>query len=127
MFAGLFLLAASAAVLVSAQYPPPPEAILGCTTNSFAIPSWLVQDLQYSGAAASSTNGNVSFHILNRATNYTANMVCQVGRSGWNSCSIQDKPWSNETLQASIQVNGSSAQVLVNQTWPCNDRNGTHR
>lgn len=123
MLGHLFLLGASASVLVSAQFLILPEPILGCTTYSFTIPSWFIKDLQYSGAATPSTSGNVSFNLLNRATNYTADMACEVGNSGWNTCSVQGQPGSNETLQASVQVNGTWAQLLVNQTWTCNDRN----
>ncbi len=126
MSARLFLLAASAAVLVSAQAPRRSGPILGCTTDSFAIPSWFVQDLQYSSGPASSKSGNVSFHLLNRATNYTTELACQVESSSWNACSVVGKPSSNGTLHASVQVNGALAQVLVNETWTCNDRKGTH-
>jgi hypothetical protein len=120
MFAPLAALAVSSAVLVSAQVQPPVVTDPGCTANSFAIPSWYILDLQYSGAAA-------SFHILNRATNYTADLTCDVGGSDWAACSIQGEPSSNDTVHASIQVNGTLAQVLVNQTWTCNDRNNTPR
>lgn len=119
MLTRLLLLAAPAAMLVSAQVPPQSVPIPGCTTDSFAIPSWFVQDLRYSAS------GNASFHLLNRASNYTADVACEVGGSDWTTCYIQGKPSSNDTLLASIQVGEDSTQVLVSQTWTCNDRNGT--
>ncbi|OIW23408.1 hypothetical protein CONLIGDRAFT_585806 [Coniochaeta ligniaria NRRL 30616] len=109
------LLVAAASAVASAQSLP----TTGCTSNSFAIPSWLIEDLEYTAA------GKTSFHITNRATNYTADLTCSPGSSGWNACAIQGKPWSNDTLQVSVQISETSAQVMVNQTWTCNDRNGT--
>lgn len=83
------------------------------------MPSWLIDDLQYT------TGGKTSFHIINRATNYTANITCSSASSSWIANTTQGKPWSNDTLQASVQVAGASAQIVVNQTWTCHDRNGT--
>jgi hypothetical protein len=113
------LVLVTSAVLASAQFGPPPT-VATCTSSSFTIPSWFVKDLRYASAS-----GNASFHLINRATNYTADLACQVGGNGWSACSIQGSAWTNETLKASIQVTGMSAQVIVNQTWTCNERAGS--
>jgi len=132
--------AACAAWCVSAQGvsgggisggPRPQRGTTGCTTNSFTIPSWFVNDLQYAGGNGTLKGSSVSFKLLNRANNITTEMACQMGKTGWNACGVTgNKKWSNETLEASVHVlNGTMAHVLVNQTWTCNDRkgaNGTH-
>ncbi|KAK3366204.1 hypothetical protein B0T24DRAFT_711682 [Lasiosphaeria ovina] len=107
-------LAASAAVLVSAQAPSS-----GCTTASFQIPSWFVTDFKYS-----TSDKSLSYSLLNRATNITENLTCKAAASGWNTCSSQAK---NDALLVSAQVIGSLAQISVNETWTCNDRNGSDR
>ena len=120
MLAQSLFAAAAVGVLVSAQLQPPAG---GCTSNSFTIPSWFIQDLEYT--ASSKT---VSFNIKNRATNHTAESTCALGSDAWNACELQaGTPGSSEgTLEASIQLSDTaSAQILVNQTWSCSDRNGT--
>ncbi|KAK3356420.1 hypothetical protein B0T25DRAFT_452307 [Lasiosphaeria hispida] len=111
------LLAASTAATVLAQAPGLDTS--GCTSKSFTVPSWYIEELQYFGAA---TNASASFHLLNRANNFTASLGCQVQGNGWNACTTRGKPFANATVQASIQVTGDLARVLVNQTWACNDR-----
>lgn len=127
MFTLLAFLAVAPAVLVSAQIPRA-KAILGCTTNSFEAPSWFIDSFHYASTANSSTSGSVSFHLLNRANNYTADLACQAGKSGeWASCSIKNG-WNKTvdgSLQASVQLNASTANFLLNQTWTCNDRNNS--
>ncbi|KAK3381799.1 hypothetical protein B0H63DRAFT_213937 [Podospora didyma] len=112
MSARLLFLAVSAAASVSAQL----AAAQGCTSSSFAIPSWWIQGLQSSSAG-------VSFQLVNRATNYTADAACQITTTGgWNACSTKSK--ENGVVSASVQVTETSAQVFVNQTWTCSDRTG---
>jgi hypothetical protein len=106
------LLAAAAAALVSAQGPSATAA--GCTAKSFAIPSWLIQDVKYTGA-------DVSFSIANRATNYTATLACQGKTAGWNACVVQGG-LVDEPLAASVMVGEASTAFFVNQTWTCGDR-----
>jgi hypothetical protein len=113
MAAHLLLLAASAAVLVSAQMTPGRGN--GCTAKSFSIPSWLLQDVKHS-------DGSVSFSLQNRAINYTASLACQTKESGWNACFIQGTPSTNDPLKASVQVSETSATFLLEQSWTCNDR-----
>ena len=117
----VLLLAASSAVLVSAQVQPTPGTS-SCTTNSFAIPSWFIQNLQYNSADA--TSGDASFHLVNRATNYTASLACKISGSSWSTCAAQGTPSSADALVTSFQVSGTTAQVSVNQTWACADRAG---
>lgn len=108
-----FLLAASAAVLVSAQGQP--AAAAGCTSNSFSIPSWFVQDVALAGEGTAQT---VSFNVLNRATNGTTNVACKAG----GTCTAVDK-----TLEAVANLGASSVHILLSQTWGCNDREGADR
>ncbi|KAK3313585.1 hypothetical protein B0H66DRAFT_629527 [Apodospora peruviana] len=111
--ARISLLAASATVLatVSAQGPPAADLSSGCTSKSFTIPSWLINGVK-------ATSNDVFFQIANRATNYTAELACKLGNSTWSDCSTK----SEAGLKASVQVTGSKLQVLVNQTWTCDDR-----
>jgi len=111
--ARLSLLAVSAAVLVSAQGPPSgPDLSSGCTSKSFSVPSWLVENI-------SKTNEDVSFHVSNRATNFTTDVACKGGSAGaWGDCTAK----TGEGLKASVKLTGSSVQFLFNQTWTCNDR-----
>lgn len=108
-----FLVAASAAALVSAQGQP--AAAAGCTSNSFSIPSWFVQDVALAGEGTAQT---VSFNVLNRATNGTTNVACKAG----GACTSVDK-----TLEAVVEVDVSSVHILLSQTWGCNDRDGADR
>ena len=103
----VLLLAASTATLVSAQ-----GSSAGCTSNSFAIPSWFVSDVSVEGASQTA-----SFNLLNRATNGTTSVACKSG-----VCSSMDK-----TLTVSIEAAVSSLQISVNQSWKCNDRAGADR
>ena len=105
MISQIALLAASTAVLVSAQ------ATAGCTAKSFVVPSWVVGDF-------SSTSGNISFSAFNRASNATSTVVCATA-SG--SCKASGK------LEASVQLSETSAFVSLNETWNCNDRAGGER
>ncbi|KAB5525533.1 hypothetical protein GE09DRAFT_1178205 [Coniochaeta sp. 2T2.1] len=99
-----------AAAAVSAQS----SQSSGCTSKSFSIPSWLIDNFQTAA-------GKSSFHITNRAINYTADLTC----SGTTCTSANTTKWSNDTLQVSVQVSGETAEFLVNQTWTCNDRSAT--
>jgi hypothetical protein len=105
----LFLLAASAAVLASAQGVSP-----GCTANSFSYPSWLIRDVKY-------TTQNVTFSLSNRVTDYKANLACQFTKPGLNACAIQGTPAANDTRQVSVLAKDSGLFV-VKQSWECNDR-----
>lgn len=111
--ARLSLLAVSVAVLVSAQGPPlTPDLSSGCTSRSFSVPSWLVENI-------SKSNDDISFHISNRATNFATDVACKEGSAGaWGDCTAK----AGEGLKASIKITGSSVQFLLNQTWTCNDR-----
>jgi len=119
MLVRAILLITSAAVLVSAQTRPNPGPILGCTTNSFQIPSWLVQGLKYS-------EDTLSFHLLNRATNFSTTATCKRRDkpAGNTTCSIQDERPLGEVLVVSSHVEGDVAEILVSETWSCNDRKG---
>ncbi|CAK7213090.1 hypothetical protein SBRCBS47491_001684 [Sporothrix bragantina] len=112
----VLLLASPAAVLLaSAQVGPPRSPIIaGCTTSSFSIPSWWVQNL-------TTTSSSASFHVVNRATNDSAEVTCPAG-SGWQACSFGKTSPANLTISGSVQLNGTTAHLALNQTWTCNDR-----
>ncbi|KAK0641859.1 hypothetical protein B0T16DRAFT_496482 [Cercophora newfieldiana] len=98
--------AAAPNALVSRQAPAS-----NCTTNSFTIPSWLVQEFK-TGAS------DASFAIQNRATGSSTTLTCKAGSGpGW-SCSSSDT-----TLQVSLDIKDKKAGVEVKQSWSCNDRN----
>ncbi|KAK4165465.1 hypothetical protein QBC43DRAFT_208397 [Cladorrhinum sp. PSN259] len=97
---------ASTVVFVSAQGPQAPG---GCTTNSFTIPSWFIQDLAYAPAS-----GKLSFEILNRPANITTTASCQAD----GTCKVKD-----DSFQAQAKVDDTFVHISVNQTWECNDRN----
>ncbi|VBB79619.1 Putative protein of unknown function [Podospora comata] len=117
MWALFLLKILSAAVLVTAQGPPTVGG--GCTTNSFNIPSWFITNFK----DLVDDERKVAFGILNRATNYTAQATCGMDRKGYNLCSVsgQSAP-GNGTIEIKALVEGTVAQVSVNQTWSCNDR-----
>ena len=87
----------------------------GCTITSLTLPSWLIQDFQYSKA------GGASFRAVNRATNASAELACQVSASDveWRACSA--KATAGATLGASFKLNGTNVELRVNETWSCND------
>ncbi len=99
------------------------DAGAGCTINSFASPSWFVQDFQYAKGASNSSG--VSFRVLNRATNASADVTCRDPAAGsssggvaaWSQCSTT-KPGFN----ASLQLDGPAAHFLINETWSCSDQ-----
>ncbi|KAK5651906.1 hypothetical protein OQA88_11565 [Cercophora sp. LCS_1] len=104
------ILAASAVALVSAQGPPP-AAPAGCTTLSFVIPSWVIREFK-------STAGSTTFQVWNRATNNTVEVACKE-----SACDVKGE----SDLVASIRTLGTSAQVSLNETWVCKDRNGSEK
>ncbi|KAK4446952.1 hypothetical protein QBC34DRAFT_468682 [Podospora aff. communis PSN243] len=82
-----------------------------CTTNSFTIPSWYVQEFK-------TVASDATFAIQNRATGASTALTCKSGSGeGW-SCSSSDT-----TLQVSLEVKEKTASVDVKQSWSCNDRN----
>ncbi len=95
-----FFLAASTAVLVSAWEPTSRRCGLH-SRNSFAIPSWFVQDVAITGTGDTQS---VSFSLLNRATNGTTSVACKAG----SACSAEDK-----ALETSIEVAANSVQIFV--------------
>ncbi|KAK4141971.1 uncharacterized protein C8A04DRAFT_30373 [Dichotomopilus funicola] len=107
----LLLAAAFAAVLVSAQDTPTP----GCTAQSFSIPSWLLDNVAY-------TDNAVSFDVRNRATNYTASLVCETAEAGVNACSIDGEASSNDPLEASVDTTEDPTVFSLTQSWSCDDR-----
>ncbi|KAK0701425.1 hypothetical protein B0T21DRAFT_300442 [Apiosordaria backusii] len=116
-----FLLQAlSTAVLISAQGPPTSGG--GCTTNSFNIPSWFITDFN----DLTDYERKITFGVLNRATNYTARATCNLDRKGYNVCSLEpvsgQTAVGKDTIEVKALVEGTVAQVSVNQTWTCNDR-----
>ncbi|KAK4167472.1 hypothetical protein QBC43DRAFT_142349 [Cladorrhinum sp. PSN259] len=95
------------------------QLVAGCTTNSFTIPSWLIEDFQ----AVSSTNSTaVSFQARNRATNSSAELRCRLTRGNATSqpCAIRG---SERPLFASLQLEKAYARLRVEETWSCNDLN----
>ncbi len=95
----------------------------GCTTNSLATPSWFIQDFSY--WKASNSSSPVSFRLLNRATNGSAEAACpdSAAKLGWARCSVKkDKADKSTSLDAFLQLNGSSAGLLINETWSCSDK-----
>ena len=103
-----------------AQFPPAPVPT-GCTTNSFQIPSWFIQDFSTRGL-----NGT-SFGLLNRATNTSVQLTCagksSSSSSGWAACTSTGNKTAADALGAWVRVAGSeAASVQVQQSWTCNDR-----
>ncbi len=48
-----------------------------CTSRSFTVPSWLIEDFATSADAGKTTNlATASFNLLNRATNNSALVTC---------------------------------------------------
>ncbi|KAK4220783.1 hypothetical protein QBC38DRAFT_513881 [Podospora fimiseda] len=89
----------------------------GCTTNSFTIPSWLIQDFQ---AVSSANTTAVSFQTQNRATNASAELRCRFGGSNSTSeaCTVRG---STLPLFASLQLEKTYARFALNETWSCSD------
>ena len=106
-----------------AQFPPAPVPS-GCTTNSFQIPSWFIQDFSTRGL-----NGT-SFGLLNRATNTSVQLTCagksSSSSSGWAACTSTGNKTASDALGAWVKVAGSeAASVQVQQSWTCNDRDAS--
>ncbi len=107
------------------------QTVGGCTTNSFTTPSWLVQDFHYSETSRSSWSyGNASFRVLNRATNASAVLTCRSSNGtvktgqasgGWRHCGTKNEKIADKFLTAYLQLNGTTARFLVNETWTCSD------
>ncbi|KAL1839316.1 hypothetical protein VTJ49DRAFT_1644 [Mycothermus thermophilus] len=114
------LLASSTSILVSAQ-----QDSLGCTTRSFGIPSWLVQDV-------TRTDGVLTFDLVNRATNYTASLACEGAgaaevKAGLYNCTVVQTSSSSagEELDAAVEFTADStkgATYHIKQSWRCDDR-----
>ncbi|KAK4198106.1 hypothetical protein QBC40DRAFT_179494 [Triangularia verruculosa] len=89
------------------------QVTAGCTTDSFTVTSWLIDDFESSGTI-------VQFQAHNRATNTSAQVSCQASRNStvWQSCTTAGNASS---LLASIQLEATVARIRVNETWVCND------
>ncbi len=94
----------------------------GCTINSFTIPSWFIQDFRYSKASNSSSSA--SFRVLSRATITSVEVACgdPAGSTGWSRCSVKADKADTPTPEAFLQISGSTARLLVNETWSCGDK-----
>ncbi|KAL2185595.1 hypothetical protein L209DRAFT_452530 [Thermothelomyces heterothallicus CBS 203.75] len=110
------LVAAFAAVLVSAQAPHGNSS--ACTAKSFSIPSWLIEDVKYA-------DGVVSFDVSNRAIDFSERLSCETKEKGSSACSVQGKRWSNSSLEASVETSDDSTTFYLKQSWTCNDRGKT--
>ncbi|KIH86520.1 hypothetical protein SPBR_08344 [Sporothrix brasiliensis 5110] len=122
----LLLASPTAVLLVSAQVSPPQSPIIpGCTTSSFSIPSWYVQNLTVSQTAGT------AFHVVNRATNRTAAVTCPAGGAahpdGWTPCRVASLSPLFLDLGSVVQASANSTTVRVglNETWTCSDRNAS--
>jgi len=80
-------------------------------------PSWLVDSFKVASSS------DVSFHVFNRANNATANVACKVSGKSWSACTVSEKL----DLDASVQLDGTTANLKVNETWTCKDREGSER
>ncbi|KAK3312170.1 hypothetical protein B0H66DRAFT_608445 [Apodospora peruviana] len=91
-----------------------------CTTNSFSIPSWFINNFHAGSNAA-------TFSLLNRVTSSSVELTCQTGEGAesWSTCAAPSGSETDASLQASIQVKAASAVVQVKQSWSCDDRNTT--
>ncbi|KAK0736512.1 hypothetical protein B0T21DRAFT_451252 [Apiosordaria backusii] len=107
---------AALAVLLSPAIPnilALAQLTAGCTTNSFTVPSWLIEDFE-------STGTTVQFQALNRAINTSAQVSCQASRdtATWQGCTTTG---NNSSLLASVQLEAAVVRIRVNETWVCND------
>jgi hypothetical protein len=84
--------------------------ITNCTENSFRIPSWTVDNLQYD-----KVGGTGSFRLANRVNEYSADITCAAD----GSC-VPDSAEGNVDVSAAFD--GGSLEVTVNQTWICDDK-----
>ncbi|KAK3306381.1 uncharacterized protein B0T15DRAFT_412603 [Chaetomium strumarium] len=95
----------------------------GCSPSSFTTPGWLVENF----VSQSSANATVaSYRALNRATNASVELRCQVPSSGpvisgWQRCSARNRTSADLPFVASFQTNEETAYFLFNETWACND------
>ncbi|KAK4183190.1 hypothetical protein QBC35DRAFT_544336, partial [Podospora australis] len=91
-----------------------------CTTNSFTIPSWLIENFQ----AVSATNATaVSFVANNRATNTSTELRCRIPGNAtattWQTCTVRG---AARPVSASLQLADKvAARIQLNETWTCND------
>lgn len=89
------------------------QATISCTSQSFAVPSWVIQDFTYD-----STSLHGSLRVINRANNYTANLSCDKDDCRPLTKTAEDKPF---VLRLDSQEGWTRPRVTVNQTWTCND------
>ncbi|KAK3688778.1 hypothetical protein B0T22DRAFT_512543 [Podospora appendiculata] len=112
-------LVANTSPILAAGAPSTPsntQAIANCTTNSFAIPSWFIEDFAIK-------DGIAKFSLLNRATNSIFGLSCNTKASNASSACVASRS-TDASLSASVQaVKGVSATVQVQQSWTCDDRN----
>ncbi|KAK3389881.1 hypothetical protein B0H63DRAFT_428441 [Podospora didyma] len=104
------------AVLVSATAVHA-QANANCTTNSFTVPSWYVEEFKKGGPGS-----DVTFELLNRATNVSVELQCDA-QDTWSNCTTVGS--SDPFLQASVLVKSATASVQVQQSWSCSDRDAT--
>ncbi|KAK3323236.1 hypothetical protein B0T19DRAFT_462686 [Cercophora scortea] len=92
------------------------QAVANCTTNSFAIPSWFIEDFAIK-------DGIAKFSLLNRATNSTFGLSCNTKAANASGACVASG-LSDASLSASVQaVKSNLATVQVQQSWTCDDRN----
>jgi len=94
-----------------------------CTDKSFTIPSWIMYNLTLehlvTWPAASNPQGDVSFTLVNRATDQWYEVGCTI--HGDTPCTL-DGVESDDSLKITIHIFEAEAAVNVTQTWTCADK-----
>ncbi|KAL1839900.1 hypothetical protein VTJ49DRAFT_1035 [Mycothermus thermophilus] len=92
----------------------------GCTSNSFTIPSWVVQDF---ASQATSNLTVTSFNAINRATNEALGFRCLSTDSeeGWQNCSARNRTDATLPYTVAVRSEGTTAEFRFNETWSCDD------
>jgi len=91
----------------------PPDA---CTDKSFSIPSWIIDDFNIE--SPSTAAAAASFSVINRATNLSMNLTCQILEG---ACRI-DGTDQDKSLRIALSMSGKTSRLSLTQSWTCNDK-----
>ncbi|SPQ24495.1 aa93e5ef-7a4e-49e2-962f-1a14114f2d88 [Thermothielavioides terrestris] len=93
--------------LAGAAIPSPPVwPANACTDKSLSIPSWVISNLTVTGS-------DVSFRLLNRASNYEGAVACTQG-----TCTAA----GSAAIHVTAHAGESNVQVDIDDTWSCSDK-----
>src|SRR5512140_238710 len=81
-----------------------------CTSASFTIPSWYINEFK-------SSETNASFTVQNRASGSSTSLICNPATSSAGTAWLCGS--TDPSLQVWIQIKDAKVGVEIHQSWSC--------